>query len=84
MSKTVPSPSSASSPSGAESPGDNEVTADNAAEILAADDDPSISEADSSGRNKPSRRALLTVGGLARHRRIPDDPAHQPRRGRRP
>ena len=65
MSKTVPSPSSASSPSGAESPGDNEVTADNAAEILAADDDPSISEADSSGRSKPSRRTLLTVGGLA-------------------
>ena len=65
MSKTVPSPSSASSPSGAESPGDNEVTADNAAEILAADDDPSISEADASGRSKPSRRALLTVGGLA-------------------
>ena len=65
MSKTVPSPSSASSPSGAESAGDNEVTADNAAEILAADDDPSISEADSSGRSKPSRRTLLTVGGLA-------------------
>lgn len=65
MSKTVPSPSSASSPSGAESAGDNEVTADNAAEILAADDDTSISEADSSGRSKPSRRTLLTVGGLA-------------------
>ena len=45
-----------------------EVTAENAAAILAADDgidDPDASETGQSHRGKPSRRTLLTIGGIA-------------------
>ncbi|WP_314452677.1 ABC transporter substrate-binding protein [uncultured Actinomyces sp.] len=62
MSTTVPSPSS--TPSSSDSPETDEVTADNAADILAADDDPSAVDAEAPRRGRPSRRTLLTVGGL--------------------
>ena len=65
MSKTVPSPSSASSSSDSSLLKKDEVTADNAAEILAADDDADGPDAEAPRRNRPSRRTLLTVGGLA-------------------
>ena len=62
MSTTVPSPSS--TPSSSDSPETDEVTADNAADILAADDDPSAVDAEAPRRGRPSRRTLLTAGGL--------------------
>ena len=64
MSTTVPSPSSTPSSSDSDSPETDEVTADNAADILAADDDPSAVDAEAPRRGRPSRRTLLTVGGL--------------------
>ena len=65
MSKTVPSPSSASSSSDSSLLKKDEVTAENAAEILAADDDADGPDAEAPRRSRPSRRTLLTVGGLA-------------------
>jgi len=62
MSKTVPSPSSASSSSDSSLLKKDEVTAENAAEILAADDDADGPDAEAPRRNRPSRRTLLTVG----------------------
>ena len=64
MSTTVPSPSSTPSSSDSVSPETDEVTADNAADILAADDDPSAVDAEAPRRGRPSRRTLLTAGGL--------------------
>ena len=64
MSTTVPSPSSTPSSSDSDSPETDEVTADNAADILAADDDPSAVDAEAPRRGRPSRRTLLTAGGL--------------------
>ena len=70
-SSSDPSQSSASLssvPSEAEVVETQEVTAENAAAILAADDDiddPDANETDQSHRGKPSRRTLLTIGGLA-------------------
>ena len=68
--RSVPSPSDSLSsvPSEAEVVETQEVTAENAAAILAADDDiddPDANETDRSHRGKPSRRTLLTIGGLA-------------------
>ena len=62
------SDSSTSAPSDADVVESQEVTAENAAAILAADDgidDPDANETDRSHRGKPSRRTLLTIGGLA-------------------
>ena len=62
------SDSLSSVPSEAEVVDAQEVTAENAAAILAADDDiddPDADGADQSHRGKPSRRTLLTIGGLA-------------------
>ena len=64
MSTTVPSPSSTPSSSDSDSPETDEVTADNAADILAADEDPSAVDAEAPRRGRPSRRTLLTAGGL--------------------
>ena len=62
------SDSLSSVPSEAEAVESQDVTAENAAAILAADDDiddPDANETDQPHRGKPSRRTLLTIGGLA-------------------
>ena len=62
------SDSSSSVPPDGEVVDSQEVTAENAAAILAADDgidDPDANETDQTHRGMPSRRTLLTIGGIA-------------------